>query len=120
MVAEFPEFQSNHVICCVPLQKDTIWLECTSESLPAGYLSGFTANRWCILIDENGGKLVHTPKYGYNDNLQVRKINGTINGEGNLDASVETMYRAMQQDELGLLINSYSNDQVREYFEKFH
>jgi hypothetical protein len=115
VVKDFSESQFNHVICCVPLQKDTIWLECTSESLPAGYLSGFTEDRWGLLVDENGGTLVHTPKYGLKENLQIRNVLAKLSNEGNLTASAETIYKAMEQDELEGIINTYSNDKVVEY-----
>ena len=116
IVTDFPDItQFNHVICCVPLSKDTVWLECTSQTLPAGYLSGFTADRWGLLVDENGGKLVRTPKYGLKDNVQTRNINATINTEGNLNATIETRYKAMQQDDLEGIINAWSNDKVLEY-----
>jgi hypothetical protein len=114
VVTDFSESQFNHVICCVPLQKDTVWLECTSSSLPAGYLSGFTANRWGLVIDESGGKLVRTPKYGLNDNQQIRSIHATVGSDGNLFASIVTRYKAMQQDELEGIINNYSNDKLLE------
>ncbi|HTS45901.1 MAG TPA: DUF3857 and transglutaminase domain-containing protein [Puia sp.] len=116
-----PDFscdQFDHVICCVPLQKDTVWLECTSQSLPAGYLSGFTSDRYGLLIDESGGKLVHTPKYGLKDNIQTRKISATINNEGNLTAAIYTKYKAMQQDELEETLNYLSKDKLMEWLKK--
>ena len=112
---DFPSFQFNHVIACVPMNKDTVWLECTSETLPAGYLSGFTANRYAVLIDESGGKLVHTPKYTYKDNLQTRNINATINEEGHLSASIRTIYKAERQDRLEQNINGLSNEKMLQY-----
>lgn len=118
IITDFPEFQFNHVICCVPMQKDTVWLECTSASLPAGYLSGFTSNRWGLLSDATGGKLVHTPKYDFNENVQARKITATVSDEGNLSADVETQYKAMEQDRLEGLINNYSNDRISEYLKR--
>jgi hypothetical protein len=105
----------DHVICCVPLEKDTVWLECTSQTLPPGYLSGFTANRWGLMLTETGGKLVHTPKYGLADNLQIRKINASLNEEGHLTATVHTQYKALQQDDIHGLINALSKEKVMEY-----
>jgi len=107
--------QFNHVICCVPLQKDTVWLECTSQTFPAGYLSGFTSDRWGLLVDENGGKLVRTPKYNYNDNLQLRKISVTLSDDGNLSGDVKTTYNAMQQDNLALWLSTYPIDKIKEH-----
>ena len=60
-IEEFPSNQFNHAMVCVPLQKDTVWLECTSQSIPFGHISFETENRGVLLITPEGGKVVHTP-----------------------------------------------------------
>lgn len=114
-ISDFPSSQFNHVIVSVPVQKDTVWLECTSQTLNAGYLSSFTSDRNVLMIDENGGTLVRTPRYDLNQNLQVRKTTATIDEEGNLSAEIITDYKAMQQDRLHGLINGLSKDKIMEY-----
>ncbi|MCG2617657.1 DUF3857 domain-containing transglutaminase family protein [Terrimonas sp. NA20] len=115
MTAEFPSQQFNHVILCVPVQQDTMWLECTSQTLPAGYLSDFTAGRSVLLVDETGGKLVRTPDYGINENLQTRYINASLKEDGSLKVKATTNYRGLLQDNLHGLINNLSGDKVKEY-----
>ena len=112
---DFPSAQFTHVILCVPLAKDTVWLECTSQTLPAGYLSGFTADRYALLIDENGGTLVRTPKYGIKENLQIRRIKAMVDEDGTLQTKVYSRYCGMQQDELHGMIHALSKDKVKEY-----
>jgi hypothetical protein len=114
LLADFPSNQFNHIIVCVPQAKDTVWLECTSQTLPAGYLGGFTSNRNALLVDENGGTLVHTPVYSKNDNLQIRKITASVNEEGKLTAIVNTKYAALQQDDLNGMLNAVSKERVAE------
>lgn len=107
---DFAHDPFDHVICCVPLGKDTIWLECTSQSLPAGYLSEFTANRYGLLIDDNGGSLVHTPAYLLADNVQARNIKAILDVEGNLKLECNTSYQAICQDEIESVIHHGSRD----------
>jgi transglutaminase-like putative cysteine protease len=116
IVTDFADVgQFDHVICCVPLQKDTVWLECTSQTLPAGYLGGFTSDRWGLLIDETGGKLVRTPKYNYSDNVQLRKIMASLSDDGNISGNIKTTYKAMQQDELSSWLSAYPIDKIKEH-----
>lgn len=114
-VPDFPCSQFNHVILNVPLQKDTMWLECTSQTISAGYLSDFTDDRYALMIDENGGKLTRTPKYDLNKNLQVRKINAEIDASGLALINVDGYYEALQQEELHQVIKYLSNDKVKEH-----
>lgn len=111
---DFPSDQFDHIILCVPLQTDTVWLECTSQTLPAGYLSDFTDNRFALAIDENGGKLVHTPRYSMNENLQVRNIKAKLEDDGSLTSTIFTEYAGLQQDNVHGLINNLSKDKVKE------
>jgi hypothetical protein len=58
----------NHVIVCVPLAKDTVWLECTSRTAPFNKLGLFTENRNAFLITDQGGIMVETPRSSPLDN----------------------------------------------------
>ena len=109
-ITDFTNDPFNHIICCVPLVKDTIWLECTSQYLPSGYLSKFTSNRYGLLIEDNGGSLVHTPAYLLADNLQVRNISAVVDKEGNLSMECNTSYKAYCQDKIESMIHNNSRE----------
>lgn len=117
-ITDFPSHQSNHMICVVPLEKDTVWLECTSQSLPPGYLSAFTANRYGLLFNEKGGNLVHTPAYLLNDNTSIRKLSATLDPEGNLQIKSETSYKALSYDHIQSLIHDNSKEMQLDYLKK--
>jgi transglutaminase-like putative cysteine protease len=112
---DFPSQQFNHVILCVPVITDTIWLECTSPTLSPGYLSGFTSNRFALLVDETGGRLVRTPVYGLAENQQERKITALLDKDGTLQVNTVTRYSGQQQDDIHGMINNLSKDKVKEY-----
>jgi len=114
-VKDFTYDPFDHVICCVPLQKDTMWLECTSQFLPAGYLSNFTDNRYGLLIDDNGGELVHTPAYLLKDNLQERKVTAVLGDDGVLKVQSQTSYKAACQDQIENFIKSLSKEDQLKY-----
>lgn len=113
LMEDFPSNQSNHIVLCVPLERDTIWLECTSQFEPAGYMGGFTGNRKALAITEEGGKLVSTPRYGLAENLQVRNISGAVDETGNLTASINSRYKAMKQDDFFWMLNNMSKEEIK-------
>jgi hypothetical protein len=115
---DFPSFQFNHVILCVPNAKDTTWLECTSNTMPAGYLGSFTENRPVLLIDEKESKLIRTPVYGMDCNEQIRNIGATIDSSGNIDIDVVTVRTGLQQDRLHGMIHELSQEKQLEELRK--
>ncbi len=70
---DFPTSDFNHIILCVPNGKDSVWLECTSKDNYPGFLGSFTENRQAMLVTENGGVLVNTPKSNSTNNLFIMK-----------------------------------------------
>lgn len=94
----FPSSTFNHATVCVPMEKDTIWLECTSQSIPFGYVGGFTGNRKALAITDNGAVAVRTPVYTENENVMTRTANVTVGVDGNAIAKVATRYHGMQYD----------------------
>jgi len=85
---DFSAFQFNHAILCVPLNGDTVWLECTSQITPFGHLGDFTDNRPVLVIREDGGHLTST--YGYNpeENLKTSYLSVNLTEDGHADASI--------------------------------
>ncbi|MGN6493342.1 MAG: DUF3857 domain-containing protein [Agriterribacter sp.] len=118
MLKDFPYDPFNHIILCVPLQKDSVWLECTNQTLPAGYLGGFTDDRYVLLIDETGGKLVKTPKYSMQQNMQVRNVAGKVAETGMLTIHINSSYKALQQDRLHSVATSLSREKQLEYLKE--
>jgi len=116
---DFPSQQFNHVILCTPLSKtDSIWLECTSQTMPAGYLGDFTSDRYALLVDETGGRLVRTPKYDMNENLQIRSVKAKLEDNGTLNIAAATRYTGMQQDDIHGMINQLSREKVKEHLQE--
>jgi transglutaminase-like putative cysteine protease len=111
----FPESQFDHVISCVPMEKDTIWLECTSQTKSAGYMGTFTGDRKGLLIDDEGGHVVQTPFYSASDNTQCRVIHAQLGPEGDLDAEVNTEYRCIRQELAHEMIYMLGAEQREKY-----
>ena len=87
-MTDFPtNNQTNHIILCVPLRNDTLWLECTSQTAPCGYLDPFTAGRKALNITAEGGKVVSTPLLTANQSSQVCKAGIIVNSDGSLQAT---------------------------------
>jgi len=95
---DFPSDQANHVIVAVPNKTDTVWLECTSQTNPYGWMGRFTGNRYAMMVTENGGVLVKTPAYPAEANTQTRKATVILDLSGNATAKVKTIYSGLQYE----------------------
>ncbi|MCO5948991.1 DUF3857 domain-containing protein [Mucilaginibacter flavidus] len=93
---DFPCMQGNHIILCVPFKNDTTWADCTSQTLPFGYLGDFTDDRTVLAVTPEGGKLLHTPKYTVETNLRNRKADFSISDDGELSGTMSTIFKGVQ------------------------
>jgi transglutaminase-like putative cysteine protease len=87
----FPNDIYNHVIVCVPFKGDTTWLECTSTTIPFGQLGSFTENRNALIITDDGGKLVNTPKSTAEENQFNSEVHLVLNADGGAKAQVKIL-----------------------------
>ncbi len=98
VIPDLPYDYFNHVITCVPINGDTMWLECTSQTSPPNYMGTFTGNRNALLITDSGGKLVQTPSFLSLKNEQIRKVNAAITNTGMLILNVHTFFSGINYE----------------------
>ncbi|MDB5127809.1 DUF3857 domain-containing transglutaminase family protein [Mucilaginibacter sp.] len=104
----------NHAILCVPLKGDTTWLECTSSTIAFGKLSPFTENRRALLVTDDGGKLVNTPKSIAEDNQFNSEVQVILSADGGAKAQVKILSTGEYRDDyIGLA--TLKADEQKEY-----
>ena len=113
---DFPANYFNHVILCIPHEKDSTWLECTSSSLPFAMLGPFTENRKALLITDSGGVLVNTPQSNYKINSESFFTRITVEEDGGAKATAICRSTGDQRDELLMGFHNGKDDEKRKYF----
>lgn len=84
--------QMNHVILQIPLQKDTLWVECTNPQLPLGYIHQDIAGHDAIEVSKEGGKLVSLPVYADSTNIRNSLVHLTIDSCGMADMKISMKF----------------------------
>ncbi|HJP63630.1 MAG TPA: transglutaminase family protein, partial [Mucilaginibacter sp.] len=87
----FPHNDFNHIILCIPFKNDTTWLECTSNKTSFGKLGSFTENRNALLITDDGGKLVNTPKSSPDANRFNSEVHIILQPDGGAKTHVKIL-----------------------------
>lgn len=105
--------QADHIILCVPFKNDTTWADCTSQTIPFGYLGDFTDNRTVLALTPDGGKLLHTPKYAAIDNVESRKAEFTLNMAGELSGTMTTLFKGTDYEDRDDLIKESKSEQYK-------
>ena len=111
--------QGNHVILSIPNNDETVWLECTSQKLPFGFIGDFTDDRDVLVITPEGGKIQHTKKYNTEENIQTTTGNYTISNEGIIHVDVTVKSRGIQYDDKYWLETETKRDLDEHYKERW-
>lgn len=118
VITDFPSHQFNHVVVSIPNGKDTLWLECTSQTNPFGYQGTFTEDRKALMLSEDGGQLVRTISYTPDQNLLSRTAQVDLDEKGNATAIVKSTYRGIQYEEGDLNSRMSQQDEQKKWIEK--
>lgn len=83
----------DHAMLMVPLQNDTVWVECTNPRLPLGYRHEDVAGKRVLLVKSSGGELVTVPSYP--DTVTVRSsiYNVSIQPDASALVNVHDVFR---------------------------
>lgn len=106
--------QGNHVILCLPFKNDTTFLECTSQNIPFGFLGNFTDDRTVLACTPQGGKLMHTPKYTAQTNLEQRKATFALTADGGLSGLMTTSFKGTNYEDRDGVIYESAKEQVKD------
>ena len=115
LIKNFAEQQFNHAILAVPVDKDTIWLENTSNINPFGYMGSFTQNRPALLISNDNSKLVRIPALKKEDNLITSNYIFDLELNGNTKAVATFCIKGNGFDIFNYLNSTY-NDNIKDRY----
>lgn len=96
---DFASMQGNHVFLNVPLDEESIWLECTSQTMPFGFLGNFTDDRDVLVVTPEGGKIVHTPVYDESFNTFDANATIILENTGGFKANYKSVSKGIQYDQ---------------------
>ncbi|MCL4705347.1 transglutaminase-like domain-containing protein [bacterium] len=116
--ADFPNGRFNHVIVCVPLEQDTVWLECTSQTAPFGHIGAGNEDRNVLLVTPEGGKLVRTPQSKSINNQRIRHATVKLSENGDASAEIRTRYTGNAQDHVRYALARQSPREREEWLRK--
>ena len=112
---DFFSMQGNHVILNIPNGKQDIWLECTSQTIPFGFLGDFTDDRNVLVITPEGGVIKKTTSYKDSVNLQTTKGIVTLDENGNLNSTFKRISKGLQYDDKSVLDGYTEEELIKQY-----
>lgn len=107
----FPAF--NHVILYVP--EEDMWLECTSNHYPTGYIGSGNYNRSALLVTEEGGKLVHTPTQSKSQNQELISLEMQIDTNGAADLQYKSRLLGQLHERIRYIFHNYAEEDQRKW-----
>ncbi len=92
----FASMQGNHAILNLPDGEDDIWLECTSQTAPFGYIAGFTDDRNVLVVKPEGGEIKRTKQYTPEESSLTTEATIYLQPDRSIVAEVSTVAKGEQ------------------------
>jgi hypothetical protein len=120
LIPQIPSQQFNHVIVFIPLENDSIWLDCTNDYTPTGFVSSFIQDRWALVIDSNNSKLVRTPSLKESDVCSITRYNYDLKTNGRDIVKISHKARGPEYEYLLTRLNNMTGKEQVEFINWMH
>ena len=107
---DFPSNQFNHCIVFVPLDGDSLWIECTARFMDLGDTPADIQGINVLVVNENGGNIVTTTIRKSAENLWVSKSKANLTVTGQLSFNIDLSLYGNQKNYFKSAFGYYSND----------
>jgi len=108
---QFPSRRFNHVITFIPMEKETLWVDCTSRSTTIDDLPPSVEGCNALVIKDGIGTLIQTPvskachnQFIFAGNAELGShdtviLKGSLKGTGNSAQALRSIYRPLNNEE---------------------
>ncbi|MDR0798172.1 MAG: DUF3857 domain-containing protein [Dysgonamonadaceae bacterium] len=97
---DFPSFsQANHAIVMLPLETDTVFLECTSQDFPFGYISRLEGHD-ALAIGAEKSFFYTLPKDRPHENAEINRVHIQLDQQGNGHLEVHSLLKNREFERL--------------------
>ncbi len=117
---DFPTLaQGNHIILCIPdeAKNRNVWVDCTSQIHPFGFIGDFTDDRKVLVIKEGASEIVKTSKYKDNINHQISNAMIELKEDSSINSKLVITSKGIQYDNKFYIENESDKD-IKEYYKE--
>lgn len=116
---DFPRMSGNHAILMVPTEKETIWLENTSQQHAFNHLSFTSHHRNVLAVKEDGIQIVDTPVYKPEQSMEKLNAKILLGDDGRISSDARFEFSGGQYDS-NLRLLGLKNDEIQEALKNRH
>ena len=112
---DYPNFsQADHAILMVPMEKDSIWLECTSQILPFGYIHSKIAGHDILAVGDEQSFFYTLPSYPPAEK-KSNNINIRLDENGTAEMQVRITNKLDEYEEVLSGLRGVSNKEENDF-----
>ncbi len=110
--------QGNHIILGIPNNDEMIWIDCTSQIQPFGFIGDFTDNRNVLVVKPNDSEILKTTMYPDKFNYQNTKANINIKNDASINSEITIKTNGIQYDNR-FYIERESKKNIIKYYKNY-
>lgn len=105
--------QGNHMLLCVPNEKDTLWVECTNLTLPVGFRHSGIAGHDAVVCTPEGGQFVTIPDNSAEENLWDTDVTIDLATDGKAGIALRQRAYGEQYESMKHLVHKEQAEQKK-------